>query len=220
MIIRGERTIGLDEHKLTLEATLEAALLTHSPLDLINTVLLDGMKTVGDLFGARKMQLPSVLDSAAVMKAAVAYLEPKMEKSDGGGKGTMVLATVKGDVHDIGKNLVDIILSNNGYRVVNLGIKQPSDAIIAATREIGADAIGLSGLLVKSTLEMKYVLQDLERLGLTVPVICGGAALTRKYVEEDLRKEYSGPVFYAEDAFAGLHAMADLLICSFTDHFT
>jgi 5-methyltetrahydrofolate--homocysteine methyltransferase len=210
MIIRGERAIGLDENKQTLEATLEAALLTHSPLDLINTVLLDGMKTVGDLFGARKMQLPSVLDSAAVMKAAVAYLEPKMEKSDGGGKGTMVLATVKGDVHDIGKNLVDIILSNNGYRVINLGIKQPSDAIIAAAREISADAIGLSGLLVKSTLEMKYVLQDLERLELTIPVICGGAALTRKYVEEDLRKEYSGPVFYAEDAFAGLHAMADL----------
>ncbi len=209
MIIRGERTIGLHEHKLTLEATLEAALQTHSPLDLINTVLLDGMKTVGDLFGARKMQLPSVLDSASVMKTAVAYLEPKMEKS-GGGKGTMVLATVKGDVHDIGKNLVDIILTNNGYRVVNLGIKQPSDAIIAAAREISADAIGLSGLLVKSTLEMKYVLQDLERLGLSVPVICGGAALTRKYVEEDLRKEYSGPVFYAEDAFAGLHAMADL----------
>jgi 5-methyltetrahydrofolate--homocysteine methyltransferase len=117
---------------------------------------------------------------------------------------------VKGDVHDIGKNLVDIILSNNGYRVVNLGIKQPSDAIIAATREIGANAIGLSGLLVKSTLEMKYVLQDLERLGMTVPVICGGAALTRKYVEDDLRKEYAGPVFYAEDAFAALHAMADL----------
>ena len=210
MIIRGERTIGLGELKQTLSETLEAALAAHSPLELINTVLLDGMKTVGDLFGARKMQLPSVLDSAAVMKAAVAYLEPKMEKSDGGGKGTMVLATVKGDVHDIGKNLVDIILSNNGYRVVNLGIKQPSDAIIAATQEIGADAIGLSGLLVKSTLEMKYVLQDLERLGLTVPVICGGAALTRKYVEEDLRKEYAGPVFYAEDAFAGLHTMADL----------
>ena len=210
MIIRGERTIGLGEHKCTLEQSLEAALLAHTPLELINTVLLDGMKTVGDLFGARKMQLPSVLDSAAVMKAAVAYLEPKLEKSDSGGKGTMVLATVKGDVHDIGKNLVDIILSNNGYRVVNLGIKQPSDAIIAAAREINADAIGLSGLLVKSTLEMKYVLQDLETLGLTIPVICGGAALTRKYVEEDLRKEYSGPVFYAEDAFAGLHAIADL----------
>ncbi len=210
LIIRGERTIGLGEHKQSLEEALEAALTTYTPLDLINTVLLDGMKTVGDLFGARKMQLPSVLDSAAVMKAAVAYLEPKMEKSDGGGKGTMVLATVKGDVHDIGKNLVDIILSNNGYRVVNLGIKQPSDSIIAAARERGADAIGLSGLLVKSTLEMKYVLQDLERLGMTVPVVCGGAALTRKYVEDDLRKEYAGPVFYAEDAFAGLHVMADL----------
>jgi 5-methyltetrahydrofolate--homocysteine methyltransferase len=210
LIIRGERTIGLGEQKQSLEEALETALKIHTPLELINTVLLDGMKTVGDLFGARKMQLPSVLDSASVMKAAVAYLEPKMDKSDGGGKGTMVLATVKGDVHDIGKNLVDIILSNNGYRVVNLGIKQPSDSIIAATREANASAIGLSGLLVKSTLEMKYVLQDLERLGMTVPVICGGAALTRKYVEEDLRKEYAGPVFYAEDAFAGLRAMADL----------
>jgi 5-methyltetrahydrofolate--homocysteine methyltransferase len=210
LIIRGERTIGQGEQKQTLESALESALTTYSPLDLINTVLLDGMKTVGDLFGARKMQLPSVLDSASVMKAAVAYLEPKMEKQAGGGKGTMVLATVKGDVHDIGKNLVDIILSNNGYRVVNLGIKQPSDAIITAAQQIGADAIGLSGLLVKSTLEMKYVLQDLERLGLSVPVVCGGAALTRKYVEEDLRKEYAGPVFYAEDAFAGLHVMADL----------
>jgi 5-methyltetrahydrofolate--homocysteine methyltransferase len=210
LIIRGELTIGVGEQKQTLEEALEAALLTHSPLELINTVLLDGMKTVGDLFGARKMQLPSVLDSAAVMKAAVAYLEPRMEKSGSGGKGTIVLATVKGDVHDIGKNLVDIILSNNGFRVVNLGIKQPSDAIIAAAREHDANAIGLSGLLVKSTLEMKYVLQDLERLGMTTPVICGGAALTRKYVEDDLRREYSGPVFYAEDAFAGLRAMTRL----------
>jgi 5-methyltetrahydrofolate--homocysteine methyltransferase len=210
LIIRGERSIGLGDSKQSLDEALEEALQDHTPLDLINTVLLDGMKTVGELFGARKMQLPSVLDSAATMKAAVAYLEPKMEKSDSGGKGTMVLATVKGDVHDIGKNLVDIILSNNGYRVVNLGIKQPSDSIVAAAREPGVSAIGLSGLLVKSTLEMKYVLQDLERLGMTLPVICGGAALTRKYVEEDLRKEYSGPVFYAEDAFAGLHAMSDL----------
>jgi len=210
LIIRGERTIGQGDQKQSLEEALETALTTYSPLDLINTVLLDGMKTVGDLFGARKMQLPSVLDSAGVMKAAVAYLEPKMEKQEGGGKGTMVLATVKGDVHDIGKNLVDIILSNNGYRVVNLGIKQPSDAIITAAQQHAVDAIGLSGLLVKSTLEMKYVLQDLERLGLTVPVVCGGAALTRKYVEEDLRKEYAGPVFYAEDAFAGLRVMADL----------
>ncbi|HET7102827.1 MAG TPA: methionine synthase [Terracidiphilus sp.] len=210
LIIRGERTIGLGEHKQSLEQALESALADYSPLDLINTVLLDGMKTVGDLFGARKMQLPSVLDSAGVMKAAVAYLEPKMEKSEGGGKGVMVLATVKGDVHDIGKNLVDIILSNNGYRVVNLGIKQPSDSIISAAREVGADAIGLSGLLVKSTLEMKYVLQDLERQSYNLPVVCGGAALTRKYVEHDLREEYSGPVFYAEDAFAGLHVMTDL----------
>jgi 5-methyltetrahydrofolate--homocysteine methyltransferase len=151
-----------------------------------------------------------VLDSAGVMKAAVAYLEPKMERVEGTQKGTIVLATVKGDVHDIGKNLVDIILSNNGYKVVNLGIKQPADSIIKAAQEHRVDAIGLSGLLVKSTLEMKYVIQDLERMELQFPVICGGAALTRKYVEEDLRKEYSSAVFYAEDAFAGLHVMSDL----------
>ncbi len=168
------------------------------------------MKTVGDLFGARKMQLPSVLDSAGVMKAAVAYLEPKMEKKAGSQKGTIVLATVKGDVHDIGKNLVDIILSNNGFKVVNLGIKQPGDTIIRAAQEHQADAIGLSGLLVKSTLEMKYVIQDLERQKLAFPVICGGAALTRKYVEDDLRREYANAVFYADDAFAGLHIMEDL----------
>ncbi len=210
LIIRGERTIGQGENKQSMEEALEAALETYSPLELINDVLLDAMKTVGELFGSRKMQLPSVLDSASVMKAAVAYLEPKMEKSDGGGKGVMVLATVKGDVHDIGKNLVDIILTNNGYRVVNLGIKQPSDVIVHAAQEHNADSIGLSGLLVKSTLEMKYVLQDLERLNLEIPVVCGGAALTRKYVEQDLRQEYSGPVFYAEDAFAGLHILSDL----------
>ena len=168
------------------------------------------MRTVGDLFGARKMQLPSVLDSAGVMKAAVAYLEPKMEKKEGSQKGTIVLATVKGDVHDIGKNLVDIILTNNGYRVVNLGIKQPSDAIIKSALAEKADAIGLSGLLVKSTLEMKYVVQDLHHQKLEFPVICGGAALTRKYVEDDLRREYSGGIFYADDAFAGLHLMEDL----------
>src|SRR5579864_4532528 len=168
------------------------------------------MKTVGELFGARKMQLPSVLDSASVMKQAVAYLEPKMEKADGTQKGTIVLATVRGDVHDIGKNLVDIILSNNGYKVVNLGIKQPSDSIISAAQQHGADAIGLSGLLVKSTLEMKYVLQDLQAQKLEFPVICGGAALTRKYVEDDLRREYANAVFYADDAFAGLHIMEDL----------
>jgi 5-methyltetrahydrofolate--homocysteine methyltransferase len=210
LIIRGERSIGQGSNKQTLEEVLEKALETYTPLDLINTVLLDGMKTVGDLFGARKMQLPSVLDSAGTMKAAVAYLEPKMEKIEGSQKGTIVLATVKGDVHDIGKNLVDIILSNNGFKVVNIGIKQPADAIIKAAQEHSADAIGLSGLLVKSTLEMKYVIQDLERLAMETPVICGGAALTRKYVEDDLRREYSSAVFYAEDAFAGLHVMTDL----------
>jgi len=209
-IINGEKSIGEGEHKKSLEVLLEDALASYSPLELINTVLLDGMKTVGDLFGARKMQLPSVLDSAGVMKQAVAYLEPKMEKKTGSQKGTIVLATVKGDVHDIGKNLVDIILSNNGFKVVNLGIKQPGDSIIRAAQENGADAIGLSGLLVKSTLEMKYVIQDLERQKLEFPVICGGAALTRKYVEDDLRREYSNGVFYADDAFAGLHIMEDL----------
>jgi 5-methyltetrahydrofolate--homocysteine methyltransferase len=210
-IINGEKSVGDGETSRTLEELLEDALVAYKPLDLINTVLLDGMKTVGDLFGARKMQLPSVLDSAGVMKAAVAYLEPKMEKRTGSQhKGTIVLATVKGDVHDIGKNLVDIILSNNGYKVVNLGIKQPGDAIIRSAREHSADAIGLSGLLVKSTLEMKYVIQELERQKLTYPVICGGAALTRKYVEDDLRREYSNAVFYGEDAFAGLHVMEDL----------
>ncbi|MFZ0663385.1 MAG: methionine synthase [Acidobacteriaceae bacterium] len=210
LIIRGERAIGHGAEKRSLEQVLETALEKYTPLDLINTVLLDGMKTVGVLFGARKMQLPSVLDSAGVMKAAVAFLEPKMEKTEGTQKGTIVLATVKGDVHDIGKNLVDIILSNNGYKVVNLGIKQTGDVIIKAAQEHKADAIGLSGLLVKSTLEMKYVIQDLQRLQLEMPVICGGAALTRKYVEDDLRKEYSSAVFYAEDAFAGLHVMSDL----------
>ncbi len=209
-IINGEKSVGGGAQKKSLEDLLEEALGQYTPLDLINTVLLDGMKTVGDLFGARKMQLPSVLDSAAVMKAAVAHLEPKMEKKAGSQKGTIVLATVKGDVHDIGKNLVDIILSNNGYKVVNLGIKQPGDVIIHAAQQHEADAIGLSGLLVKSTLEMKYVIQDLQQRKLEYPVICGGAALTRKYVEDDLRREYSNAVFYAEDAFAGLHVMEDL----------
>ena len=209
-IINGEKSVGEGAHKKSLEELLEDALSTYSPLELINTVLLDGMKTVGDLFGARKMQLPSVLDSAGVMKQAVAYLEPKMEKKAGGKKGTIVLATVKGDVHDIGKNLVDIILSNNGFSVINLGIKQPGDSIIRAAQEHQADAIGLSGLLVKSTLEMKYVIQDLERQKLSFPVICGGAALTRKYVEDDLRREYGNGVFYADDAFSGLHIMEDL----------
>jgi 5-methyltetrahydrofolate--homocysteine methyltransferase len=210
-IINGEKAVGDGAHKKTLEELLEDALREYTPLELINTVLLDGMRTVGELFGARKMQLPSVLDSAGVMKQAVAYLEPKMEKKAGSQqKGTIVLATVKGDVHDIGKNLVDIILTNNGFKVVNLGIKQPGDTIIKSAQDHKADAIGLSGLLVKSTLEMKYVIQDLERQKLEFPVICGGAALTRKYVEDDLRREYSNAVFYADDAFAGLHIMEDL----------
>src|SRR5277367_4233714 len=211
-IINGEKSVGDGAHKKSLEDLLEDALHEYTPLELINTVLLDGMRTVGELFGARKMQLPSVLDSAGVMKQAVAYLEPKMEKKSGSQqKGTIVLATVKGEVHDIGKNLVDIILSNNGYKVVNLGIKQAGDVIIRSAQEHNADAIGLSGLLVKSTLEMKYVIQDLERQKLAFPVICGGAALTRKYVEDDLRREYANSVFYAEDAFAGLHVMEDLI---------
>src|SRR6476660_4444513 len=211
-IINGEKALGDGAQKQSLEQILDDALAKYSPLEIINTVLLDGMKTVGELFGARKMQLPSVLDSAGVMKQAVAYLEPKMEKKSGSQqKGTIVLATVKGDVHDIGKNLVDIILSNNGFKVVNLGIKQPGDSNIKAADEHSADAIGLSGLLVKSTLEMKYVIQDLERQKLEYPVICGGAALTRKYVEDDLRREYSNAVFYADDAFSGLHIMEDLI---------
>src|SRR3954452_7356876 len=169
-IINGEKALGDGAQKQTLEQILDDALTRYSPLEIINTVLLDGMKTVGELFGARKMQLPSVLDSAGVLKQEVAYLEPKMEKkSTVEHKGTIVLATVKGDVHDIVKNLVDIILSNNGYRVVNLGIKQAADTIIAAAQRENADAVGLSGLLVKSTLEMKYVLQDLHHQKLEFP---------------------------------------------------
>src|SRR5450432_864473 len=210
-IINGEKSVGDGEHKQSLEELLEVGLKDYTPLDIINNVLLDGMRTVGELFGARKMQLPSVLDSAGVMKHAVAYLEPRMEKKAGSQKGTLVLATVKGDVHDIGKNLVDIILSNNGFKVVNLGIKQPAETILHAALEHKADAIGLSGLLVKSTLEMKYVIQDLQLRELSIPVICGGAALTRKYVEDDLRREYSSAVLYANDAFDGLHIMEDLI---------
>ena len=209
-IINGEKAIGDGAKRVPLEKILGVALKDYSPLEVINAILLAGMKTVGELFGARKMQLPQVLDSAAVMKQAVAHLEPMMEKTEGQEKGILVLATVKGDVHDIGKNLVDIILTNNGYQVVNLGIKQTSDAIINAAKEHKADAIGLSGLLVKSTLEMKYVLEDLHQQELGFPVICGGAALTRKYVEDDLRRIYRRGVFYGIDAFAGLHTMDSL----------
>jgi 5-methyltetrahydrofolate--homocysteine methyltransferase len=182
-------------------------------LDIINTDLLEGMKVVGELFGSGQMQLPFVLQSAEVMKSAVAYLEPYLEKADSRGKGTIVLATVKGDVHDIGKNLVDIILTNNGYTVVNLGIKQPVSTIIEAAEEHRADAIGMSGLLVKSTVVMKENLQELNARGVAAsfPVFLGGAALTRAYVEQDLREVYAGEVRYARDAFEGLRLMDALM---------
>jgi 5-methyltetrahydrofolate--homocysteine methyltransferase len=194
-----------------LDADLQEAMGTRSPLAIINEVLLDGMRTVGDLFGAGEMQLPFVLQSAEVMKAAVALLEPHMERADQGGKGRIVLATVKGDVHDIGKNLVDIILTNNGYTVHNLGIKQPISAIIDRLQETGADAIGMSGLLVKSTVVMRENLEELNARGLAqFPVLLGGAALNRTYVEGDLRQVYKGRVFYCRDAFAGLRVMDQL----------
>jgi 5-methyltetrahydrofolate--homocysteine methyltransferase len=179
-----------------------------NPLDIINVHLLAGMKIVGDRFGAGEMQLPFVLQSAETMKAAVAHLEPHMDASDTDGKARVVLATVKGDVHDIGKNLVDIILTNNGYDVRNLGIKQPIDAIVSAAQEFRADAIGLSGLLVKSTVVMRNDLDELTRRKLdSFPVLLGGAALTRNYVEIDLRERYAGPLFYCKDAFSGLNVM-------------
>jgi 5-methyltetrahydrofolate--homocysteine methyltransferase len=194
-----------------LEGDIQEAMGDRSPLAIINEVLLDGMKTVGDLFGAGEMQLPFVLQSAEVMKAAVALLEPHMEREDQGGKGSVVLATVKGDVHDIGKNLVDIILTNNGYTVHNLGIKQPISSIIDKAEEIAADAIGMSGLLVKSTVVMRENLEELNARGLAgYPVLLGGAALNRTYVEGDLRQVYKGRVFYCRDAFAGLHVMDQL----------
>ena len=170
------------------------------------------MKVVGDLFGKGEMQLPFVLQSAETMKAAVAYLEPHMEKADSGGKGVFVLGTVKGDVHDIGKNLVDIILTNNGYMVYNLGIKQPLQSFVDKAKEVEADAIGMSGLLVKSTIIMRENLQELNNLGLAdTPVMLGGAALTRNYVEVDLRKVYEGRLFYGKDAFEGLRTMDTLM---------
>jgi 5-methyltetrahydrofolate--homocysteine methyltransferase len=194
-----------------LEADLDEAMGSRSPLAIINEVLLSGMKTVGDLFGAGEMQLPFVLQSAEVMKAAVAVLEPHMERADQGGKGRVVLATVKGDVHDIGKNLVDIILTNNGYTVHNIGIKQPIATIIEKAEEVGAHAIGMSGLLVKSTIVMRDNLEELNARGLaSYPVLLGGAALNRTYVEGDLRQLYKGRVFYCRDAFAGLRVMDQL----------
>ncbi|MFG2116475.1 methionine synthase [Streptomyces sp. NPDC048718] len=203
----------IDGEKNGLEADLDEALTARPALDIVNETLLDGMKTVGELFGSGQMQLPFVLQSAEVMKTAVAHLEPHMEKSDAEGKGTIVLATVRGDVHDIGKNLVDIILSNNGYNVVNLGIKQPVSAILDAAEEHRADVIGMSGLLVKSTVIMKENLEELNQreLAAKYPVILGGAALTRAYVEQDLHEIYQGEVRYARDAFEGLRLMDALV---------
>jgi len=202
----------IDGEKIGLEDELKVALEKHPALDIINNILLEGMKVVGDLFGSGQMQLPFVLQSAEAMKFAVRFLEPFMEKKGGAtSKGIMVLATVKGDVHDIGKNLVDIILTNNGYKVHNLGIKQTIEAILQAYDETGADAIGMSGLLVKSTLIMKDNLELMNERGVKVPVILGGAALTRRYVEDDLKSIYKGSLYYAHDAFAGLRTMDQLV---------
>lgn len=197
----------IDGEKVGLEKDLDEALKKYDPLQIINEILLDGMKVVGDLFGSGQMQLPFVLQSAEVMKTAVSYLEKFMEKKSGDAKGKIILATVKGDVHDIGKNLVDIILTNNGYKVFNLGIKVPIEKMIEEYEKQKADAIGMSGLLVKSTLIMKENLEVLNERGLKIPVVLGGAALTRRFVENDLRKIYKGYVEYAEDAFDGLKFM-------------
>lgn len=203
----------IDGERKGLEDDLDQALETRKALAIVNDTLLDGMKVVGELFGSGQMQLPFVLQSAEVMKNAVAHLEPHMEKTDEDGKGTIVLATVRGDVHDIGKNLVDIILSNNGYNVVNLGIKQPVSAIVEAADEHRADVIGMSGLLVKSTVIMKENLEELNQRGIAAdyPVLLGGAALTRAYVEQDLHEIYQGEVRYARDAFEGLRLMDALI---------
>ncbi|GAA2102145.1 methionine synthase [Streptomyces albiaxialis] len=203
----------IDGERNGLEADLDEALTERPALAIVNDTLLAGMKVVGELFGSGQMQLPFVLQSAEVMKTAVAHLEPHMEKSDDEGKGTIVLATVRGDVHDIGKNLVDIILSNNGYQVVNLGIKQPVAAILDAAEEHSADVIGMSGLLVKSTVIMKENLEELNarKMADDYPVILGGAALTRAYVEQDLHEVYEGEVRYAKDAFEGLSLMDALM---------
>ncbi len=224
----------VDGNKINFDVLLDAALERYTALEIINTILLDGMRVVGELFGAGKMQLPFVLQSAEAMKTAVRHLEPHLSRTAGPRKGCMVLATVKGDVHDIGKNLVDIILSNNGYMVVNLGIKQPIDNILAAAREHKPDVIGMSGLLVKSTVIMKENLEAMRELGITTPVVCGGAALNRGYVDHNLQNAYSGRdeardagpeqeqeqnrqdarprarVFYAKDAFEGLALMDEL----------
>ena len=205
-IIDGDRDGLVDDLDLALAGGMPA-------LAIVNDVLLDGMRVVGELFGSGQMQLPFVLQSAETMKTAVAHLEPHMERTDGQtSKGRLVIATVKGDVHDIGKNLVDIILTNNGYEVFNLGIKVPIADMVAKVKEVEADALGMSGLLVKSTLIMRENLEELNSLGLAqVPILLGGAALTRSYVERDLREVYDGRLFYGRDAFEGLHTMDKLM---------
>lgn len=197
----------IDGDRQGLEASLELARSLYAPLDIINNFLLEGMKVVGELFGSGQMQLPFVLQSAETMKSAVAYLEQFMEKVEGSHKGTVVIATVKGDVHDIGKNLVDIILSNNGYKVVNIGIKQSVENIIEAYEQHQADCIAMSGLLVKSTAFMQENLAEFNRRGIQVPVILGGAALTPKFVHEDCQNTYHGKVIYGRDAFSDLNFM-------------
>ncbi len=201
----------IDGNKINVQLDLDEALKKYPALDIINNILLDGMKVVGDLFGSGQMQLPFVLQSAETMKASVGYLEKFMDKEDATSKGTMVIATVKGDVHDIGKNLVDIILTNNGYKVVNLGIQCPLERMLMAYEEHNADAIGMSGLLVKSTMIMKENLAVMTERGIIPPVILGGAALTRRYVEQDLRQIYKGDLFYANDAFDGLRYMEKIV---------
>jgi len=195
----------------SLIADLDAGRERYSPIEIINKILLEGMKVVGELFGSGQMQLPFVLQSAEVMKASVKYLEQFMEKAEGADKGKIVLATVKGDVHDIGKNLVDIILTNNGYKVFNIGIKQPVENMISEFQKENADAIGMSGLLVKSTVVMKDDLITMNDRGIAPPVILGGAALNRRYVEHDLRAIYHGELFYGEDAFDGLRIMDQII---------
>ncbi len=202
-IVEGERK--------GLEADLDLALAHKKPLEVINVDLLAGMATVGDLFGRGEMQLPFVLQSAETMKAAVRHLEPLMERVDGSSRGKLVLATVRGDVHDIGKNLVDIILTNNGYTVFNLGIKQPIQHILDVAHEQRPDVIGMSGLLVKSTVIMRENLEEMNRRNVSTAVVLGGAALTRKYVEDDLRQVYNGSLYYAKDAFEGLAVMEKVM---------
>jgi 5-methyltetrahydrofolate--homocysteine methyltransferase len=201
------RTKIIDGDRHDMEAVILEVLKKITPQDAINNILLPAMKKVGEMFGAGELALPFVLQSAETMRLATDILTPHLKKGGAPAAGTMVLATVVGDVHDIGKNLVDIIVSNNGYKVVNLGVKQPVENIMRAAKDHKADAIGLSGLLVQSCLVMKENLIEMARAGMKVPVICGGAALTKKFVESDLSKAYNGRVYYAKDAFDGLKIM-------------